>query len=98
MAKEVNWSDEAIITFNAILDYIETEWTGKETEAFIGKTDKVIKQISGYPYMFKKYNKHNIHQALIAKQTLLLYKIYTTHIDLITFWDTRQNPMEKKLP
>jgi len=97
MAKEVRWTDEAITTFNNIIGYIQAEWSEKAVREFIQKTDEVVTHVAVYPYMFKKYNKHSIRQALITKQTLLLYKIYTTHIDLVAFWDTRQNPRRKKM-
>ena len=38
----------------------------------------------------------NVHEALITSHNLLIYKVYPTRIDLLTFWDTRQHPQKKK--
>ncbi len=47
--------------------------------------------------MFRKAHELEIHEAVITPHNLLIYKIYPTHIDLITFWDTRQDPVKKKM-
>jgi len=46
--------------------------------------------------MFRETNIANVHEALVTPHNLLIYKIYPKRIDLITFWDTRQNPKKKK--
>ncbi len=96
MAKEIRWTEESIKTFNSVIEYLQKEWTEKEIENFVKATDRVISYISDNPQMFRKTNKKNVHEALVTPHNLLIYKIYSSHIDLITFWDTRQHPYKKK--
>ena len=97
MAKrKIIWTPTADESFSRVLKYLQDEWTEKEIEKFIEATDFVVHYISVKPLMFRRTNKRNVHEALITEHNLLIYKIYPTHISLITFWDTRQNPKKKK--
>ncbi len=96
MAKEVRWSKEALETFSKVIAYLEEHWTENEIIAFAEATDNITHYISIHPKMFRKTDKPNIHEALVTPHNLLIYKIYPTHITLITFWDTRKNPLKKK--
>jgi plasmid stabilization system protein ParE len=96
MVKEVRWTNEAVESFKNIIHYLEENLTKQEIENFIPATDNVVAYISKHPEMFRKTNKRNLREALVTSQNLLIYKVYKSHIDLITFWDTRQHPRKKK--
>lgn len=96
MAKEVIWSDQAILTFNAIIKYLEMEWSEKEIVKFVNETERVIALLSEYPTIFRKTNLVNVREALVTPHNLLIYQINYSDITLVTFWDTRQNPKTKK--
>jgi plasmid stabilization system protein ParE len=96
MAKEIIWSPQSEETFYKVVEYLQENWTENELNNFIVATEKVIRYISENPLMFRKTNKKNIHEALVTPQNLLIYKIYVDRIVLITFYDTRKSPKEKK--
>lgn len=96
MAKEISWTQESIDTFNKIIEYLEAKWTPRDVENFVTSADIVVKFISENPKMFRKTNKKNIREALVTPHNLMIYKIDGEKIDIITFWDTRQNPKKKK--
>jgi len=95
MGKEVRWTNEALTTFELVIDYLNNKWTDNEIENFIFATNKCVIFIAQNPRLFRETNIKNVHEALITSHNLLIYKVYPTHIDLITFWDTRQNPIKK---
>jgi plasmid stabilization system protein ParE len=96
MVKEVIWTPEAEASFERVIQYLHENWTDKEIEKFIRATDEVITYITKNPKMFRKTNNDNVHEALVTPHNLLIYKIYPKRIDLIAFWDTRQNPKKKR--
>jgi hypothetical protein len=96
MVKEIRWTQESIDTFNKTIQYLQKEWTEKEVSNFIQASERVIGFIAEYPGMFRKTSKRNVHEALITPHNLLIYKVYSSQIALITFWDTRQHPRRKK--
>jgi plasmid stabilization system protein ParE len=96
VAKQIIWTPEAEATFEKVIAYLFEEWTEKEVQNFINSTYRVIAYISEHPLMFRKTNKRNVREALVTPHNLLVYKVYPERIDLITFWDTRQNPRRKR--
>ncbi len=53
MALNINWTAEAKLTYGNILEYLQEEWSIKEVQGFINRTEKVIQIISQQPYIFK---------------------------------------------
>ncbi len=96
MAKEIRWTSEAENTFETIVNYLEKNWSKKEVSNFVQATFRTIDFISKQPLIFRKVNIKDVHEALITPHNLLIYKISSSHIDLIMFWDTRKNPKKKK--
>jgi plasmid stabilization system protein ParE len=95
MVKEIRWTPEALKSFQKVIDYLETNWTEKEVKSFITSTNRVAQFISQNPKMFRATNHQDLREALVTPHNLLIYKIQKTSIDLITFWDVRQNPRKK---
>jgi len=97
MAKKVIWSPEATEFFELVIEYLENNWTEKEVEHFIKATEKVIEIISAQPKLYRAAKKKkNVHEALITKHNLMLYKNTRNFIYVMTIWDTRQDPKRKK--
>ena len=97
MVREIRWTVKSVESFDRVIEYLEFKWTKKEVENFILETEKILKYISVNPRMFRKAHKLDIREAVVTPHNLLIYKIYATHIDLITFWDTRQDPRKRRV-
>lgn len=96
MVTEVFWTKNAVTTYNRVLDYLEANWPVKVTDDFIKKTQKIIDLLSINNVRFRSSGRDNVYEALITKHNLLIYRVKTTHIELLRFYDTRQNPRKKK--
>lgn len=96
MAKKIIWSTRATASFDRIIKYLEKEWTKKEIEKLILSTQKVLRQIESGSIKFKSSGKKDIHEVLVTKHNLLIYRIKKNKIDLLVFYDTRQHPKKKK--
>ena len=61
------------------------------------RTDKTIHLLTINPYIFRGSEKEDLHEVLITKHNLLLYQIASKEkkIELLSFFDTRQNPKKK---
>lgn len=94
---KIIWSPEAERTFDAIINYLEENWSEKEIRNFIVETEKTIFLLKHNPFLFRGSEKENIYEALVGKQNLLLYQVSETskRIELLSFWDTRQDPGSK---
>lgn len=96
MALNINWTAEAKQTYGHILEYLQEEWSTKEVEAFIKRTEALLLIISTQPYIFKASAYKQIRQAVIGKQNSLFYLVKNDEIFLLTFWDNRLNPVKNK--
>ena len=92
MSFSIKWLPEAEITFALVLEYLEQKWTSKEVEIFIDRTDEVINYLSENPRQYIHSKKKDAYRAVITRQVSLYYRIKLTEIELLIFWDTRQNP------
>ncbi|HET8861278.1 hypothetical protein [Marivirga sp.] len=93
----VKWLPEAELTYTLVLDYLDKNWTSKEISKFITRTNEVINFISKNPKQYFYSNKKNVYRAVVTTHVSLYYKIQPTKVELLIFWDTRQDPGKLKL-
>lgn len=96
MAKEIVWSPRADKAFDRIIEYLQKDWTEKEITRFVKKTYTVLGLLGKGNIAFRHSEKKGIHEVLITKHNLLIYKETRKDIRLVTFYDTRQHPKKKK--
>ncbi len=95
MDYEIVWLPDAEERFDATIEYLRQRWSDKEVQDFINYTNHVIQLIQANPTIFKKSTRRGIREVLITSHNLLLYRIVKTEIQLVTFFDNRQNPKKK---
>ena len=96
----IKWTKRSLNSYLLIIDYLSEEWTPKEVKAFVTKTEKTIEQIKLNPYIFQSANKKKtIRKGFIHKLVSLYYRVNfeENEIELLTFWQNRQNPKKLKL-
>jgi len=92
---KINWTPESINTFEQIIENIYKYWTQKEVIIFIKQAEKTIEQIRTNPYMFVTSNKKmQVRKGFVNSLISIFYKvdIQNNKIDILTFWNNRQNP------
>jgi plasmid stabilization system protein ParE len=95
MAYKVVWSAEAIISFDAIIGYIQINFSEKEVSRFITATDEKIKLIEADPKAYRQSLRlQNFHYTNILRKNVLVYRVNHDQsiVVLIHFWSARQNP------
>ena len=91
---------KALKSFFKISDYLEEKHGKKRADEFIGQVKKTIESIEKQPYIFKAAKKNKaIRKGFVNKFVSMFYKIKEKEeeIDLIEFWDNRQDPKKIKL-
>lgn len=88
----ISWSPEAEITYARILEYLDEKWTIKEIEAFIARTEEILKHITANPLMYPYSSQSDTHRCVVVKQVSLFYRMNVAEIEILTFWDNRKNP------
>jgi plasmid stabilization system protein ParE len=92
MVKKIVWTKRANTKFNRIIEYLEQEWGYQVTQNFIRKTYGIIELISEQSDLGTIENPERmIRGFLITKHNRLFYRVTSTEIILLNFFDTRSN-------
>ena len=96
MIYNIIWSPKAKDTYYQILEYLESNWLDREVSDFINRTEEVLSFITANPSQYIKSIKADIHKCVLVKQVSLFYRIKPGAIELLLFWDNRQDPTKLK--
>ncbi|GAB1463086.1 hypothetical protein MASR2M52_11170 [Pedobacter sp.] len=78
-----------------VLDYLEQVWGDKYVSNFIVNTERTLKLISKYPAIYELIpNLADVRKAVLHKNCSFLYRVKNETIELLVFWDTRQEPFQ----
>lgn len=50
--------------------------------------------VSQQPYLFKAYLENDVRIGVITKQTSVVYRVLHDRIEVLFFWDNRQDPVQ----
>lgn len=91
--KAIVYTPNAKITLVAVHSFIASQFGAASADRFLAKTEKTIALIAANPLMFKaSLIDENVRVGLITKQCSLFYRVTEESIQLLYFWDNRQEP------
>jgi plasmid stabilization system protein ParE len=92
------WSDKALVDLQYIINYLTEHWTQKEIKNFAKRLDKRLDLITSNPKLFPRSTKRkSIRRSVLTKQTVIYYEVKGRVINIVTLFDSRQNPRRLKL-
>ena len=98
MSRRVHISITAKKKLDDLFDYLIENWSIKVKDNFVIKLDKYIETIKNYPESFPESVLENgLRKCVITKQTTLFYRFNSESINIVTIFDTRQNPKKIEL-
>ena len=89
--RKVNFSETAVKNLEDIKFYLISKWSERVYENFKTKLSENISLIATNPEAFPKSNK-NIYKCVLIKQVTIFYRFNSTEIQILSLFDTRQNP------
>ncbi len=91
-------SKHAEFKLQKLLDYLLEKWNVQVQNDFLEKLTAKINQISAHPESCPKSETFGgLHKCVLSKQTTFYYRLKDkTEIEIITFFDSRQNPEKLK--
>lgn len=91
------WSPQAKRDYWQNIDYLELKWSVQDVLNFIEKVDYTIQLIAKNNTLFITTNYKSVHKVVITKQITLYYRVTSTNIELLRFWNTYQDLENFKL-
>ena len=94
MIYSVNWATEAEETFHQNIEYLLKKWNIQVLNQFLDRVDAVLQKIESNPFLYPLHESlNNIRKCVVNEHIILYYRVIDdVSIDLITFWNTHQNP------
>lgn len=80
-------------TFLATILLIKLKWGDNAAEKFVERTYSVLDTIAQQPFIFKAYRGNNVRKGFITKHTSVVYRVLNDRIEVLFFWDNRQEPV-----
>jgi len=94
MSLPVVISETAYLTFESICAQINDRLGAKAVSDFKKNTIKTLSLIGDSPFLYKETDfDPNIRQGLIKKISSFFYEVKPDRIEILFFWDNRQEPM-----
>ncbi|WP_026954909.1 type II toxin-antitoxin system RelE/ParE family toxin [Algoriphagus vanfongensis] len=95
--KQIVWSELASLQLESVLDYF-TNRNGNANYSLklLDDVDKLVNSIAENEQL-GRLTSNNFTRVVPKKQYLIFYEISDRQIEIISFWDNRQNPDRKKV-
>jgi len=92
--EDVIWSPSAQKDLENITDYLMYKWGISVVEKFLGRLGRLIAPIAINPRQYPLIQPKliNIRKCVVTKQNTLFNRIKKNRIEIIRFFDTRQDP------
>lgn len=90
----INWTSESEKTFNQNIEYLSKEWGSLVLNRFLDRVEEILDQVKSNPRLYPSHRPaDNVHRCVIHERIILYYRIVDdSTIDLLTFWNTSQDP------
>lgn len=94
MIYRIEWKSIATRTYFGEINFILSKWNETEVQKFEDLVYDFLEILSKNPKIGIYKPQNNCYSLVISKQTTLFYKIIKDkfQIDLILFWNNKQNP------
>ena len=100
MVQKITWSDDADLTLENALQYLEHNFSKIEIQKFTERIKQKVILIKSNPRLGRKVGKKsNVYKTVINKRIVLYYryKPLKNEIVLLSFWNTLQNPRKLRM-
>ncbi|WP_374163848.1 type II toxin-antitoxin system RelE/ParE family toxin [Arcticibacter sp. MXS-1] len=94
MSLLVYYTPRAKETLISVYTFLNQKFGNRAADKFVTKAENTIALLAAQPYMFKASTiAPEIRIALITRQCSLFYKVTESSVQLLFFWDNRQDPL-----
>lgn len=92
MDYKIFWSDESLNNLEAVLSYLETEWTEREVTIFKNKLSKQLDLIQKNPKLFPISSiQPRLRKAVLSRQTTIFYELKGFEIHIAYLFSNRMD-------
>jgi plasmid stabilization system protein ParE len=88
---------EALVNFANVCAYLELEWSDREVASFVRKANRLIRQLAEGNVSFQRSETARCNRVPITPHNMLYYRVVADRLEILSIWDTRQNPSDNPM-
>ncbi len=93
--KQVIWSNKAEIELTDVLQfYIDRNKSTRYSQKLLLSVEKITSYLIQNPYI-GRLSDNGVTRVLVKSQFLIFYEVHLTTIEIVSFWDARQDPEKR---
>lgn len=94
MPWDIIWTPTARSSYFEILQYLADNFSEAELKAFEELVREVLQLIGQFPEIYEYSEESDTHRCVLSPQVSLYYQVKESpqEIELLVFWDNRQDP------
>jgi len=97
MALQVKWTENALEDYRKVVYYLLEAWSIEIASKFIDLLEERLERLSIFPEIGIQSSKNReIRAIVITKHNKLYYRNTKDYIEVLSIFDTRQNPQKNK--
>ena len=97
MAKKIVWTKRASRKFDAVIDYLETDWNENVVRAFVQKTETILELLSQNPELGTVENSDKgVYGFRLTKHNRIFYRIEKNRLIVLNMFDNRKHSEKKR--
>ena len=97
MAYKVIFFNDVLNRLDAIVFYLERNWSKAVAKKFLLRFYEKVDTIASNPLLGRKSSRYtSIRKFLITKHNMLYFEVFSDHIEILQIFDTRQNPAQNR--
>lgn len=95
--KEIIWSDLAKLEFSNVLEfYVFKNGNSSYSLKILEEVEDLLETLSNNEFI-GRLTSNKITRVIPMKIYLIFYEINNNQIEILSFWDNRQNPEKRKI-
>jgi len=97
MALQIKWTENALEDYRKVVYYLLEAWSIEIASKFIDLLEERLERLSIFPEIGIQSSKNReIRAIVITKHNKLYYRNTKDYIEVLSIFDTRQNPQKNK--
>lgn len=95
MAFEIVYQPEFDAMLNGIVEYLQQKWNEQVVDNFLNRLSEVLINLEQEPHRYRITETGDVREVVLTKHNVLLFRIKGDKVEVLTIFETRQNPDKK---
>ncbi len=98
MNLRIVWTLKALRTYAMLIDFWQQAYPEQIVEGFYQQVEASLQRLSNMPYLYATAKQRpSVRRCIVNSNTVIYYRVTQQAVELLLFFDTRQDPSKSGL-